>query len=93
MRTRTCPRFCIDAKGQLIYETCIDRHARIQRVEGIERELREKRRGKEKKKKRKNWKRKIDLVSKEFEKSTIIRSNAVWIVTFPVICRKIRFTS
>lgn len=46
MRTRTCPRFCIDAKGQLIYETCIDRHARIQRVEGIERELREKRRGK-----------------------------------------------
>lgn len=50
MRTRTCPRFCIDAKGQLIYETCIDRQARIQRVEGIERELREKRRGKEKKK-------------------------------------------
>lgn len=51
MRTRTCPRFCIDAKGQLIYETCIDRHARIQRVEGIERELREKRRGKKKKEK------------------------------------------
>lgn len=63
MRTRTCPRFCIDAKGQLIYETCIDRHARIQRVEGIERELREKRRGKKKRKKRKNWKRKIDLAS------------------------------
>lgn len=55
MRTRTCPRFCIDAKGQLIYETCIDRHARIQR-EGIERELREKRRGKEKKKETKKLK-------------------------------------
>lgn len=35
----TCPRSCIDAKGQLIYETCIDRQARIQRgyIEGIER--------------------------------------------------------
>lgn len=62
-----CPRSCtsIDAKGQLIYETCIDRRARIQRgySVGIERELRGK-------KKEKTRKRKIDLasLSKEFEK-------------------------